>query len=355
MEKLNIFLICFFIVAPFLHAAEQEKLQTECVGRLTINFPYDAEIAGTSYDELKSQISEPNTSPQYSFSDGEIPWSGRIFYDGPILISNTMPSQQIASLTKYFVDERKRSIDFFKKNGISENNKVGNLVNLSKNTVAWNIGYSVNALISFKNGLLIYDFSKSKNLAENLISVRNFASEITHRKIFEVPPASGLCMPYVFFRTDNFKKRNVTASYKLIKYPDVTLWISESSSDEDPDSIRENNKQPKNIINSFWSQYETLKGVKNVEPLSLSKNGASINLAGRKGISSFVKIKREGGVEDYGYYASARGEAGNVNSPNIDIYVIRNSSFAGVGDPIDREEFMHIVDGFQTSVALKKN
>jgi hypothetical protein len=325
------------------------------VGKLVVNFPYEAEVAGASYDEIKKQISEPNSSPRYSFSDGETPWSSRIFYLGPILISSGMHEQKISSLRKYFVDERNRTIEFFKTTDTTKSNKVGEVVNISKNTVAWNVGKTVSALTVFDAGLVVYDISRNKSLEENMKEIRSLSVNISHRKIFEIPPGPGLCMPYAFVKTSDFDDRGVTAAYKFIKHPDVTVWISEKSSTTELDNVREKNKQPKNIINSFWAQYETLKGVNRVEPMSSGKNGASIIIAERKGIASFVNIKREGGVEDFGYYASARGESGNEDAPDIDIYVIRNSSFASAEGPVNQEEFMRIVEVLQSSLALKRN
>lgn len=192
-------------------------------------------------------------------------------------------------------------------------------------------------------------------MQKNIAIATQFSNNVIPRKLFEVPSSPGLCMPYLFIKTNNFEHRSIEATYKLLDHPDITVWISESSPERNLDRNREKSNQPKNVINSFWSQFSNRKGVKTIEPMLSRKNGASISLAGRKGVASFVKIVREGGVEDYGYYASSRGEPGNEDAPDINIYVMRNSLSSHEEVPVNQEKFMEIVETLQSNLMLRRN
>ena len=353
--KIILFCILSALFTSFVFASEKNSPQSECVGRLAFNFPYKVEIASASYEEAKKQISHPNFSPKYSFSDGETTWSSQISYLGPIFISNGLTSEQMASMRNIFFDERNKTVDFFEKNNIKNNGKIGGILNISKNTFAWNIENRVRALSIFDKELIFYDISKNDELQKNIAIVTQFSIDAIPRKLFEIPSVPGLCMPYIFIKTNNFEHRNIEATYKLLDHPDITFWISESSAEKNSDSNREKNSQPKNIINSFWSQFGNRKGVKAIEPILSHKNGASITLAGRKGIASYVKIVREGGVEDYGYYASSRGDPGNEDAPDINIYVMRNSLSSHGEVPVNQEKFMEIVETLQSKLTLRRN
>lgn len=113
--KIKFFTILLFFINSVAVATEENNVQSECVGRLTFNIPYPAEIASASYEEAKKQISHPNFNPKYSFSDGETTWSNQIFYLGPIFVSNGLTSKQMDSMKKNFSDERKKTVEFFKK------------------------------------------------------------------------------------------------------------------------------------------------------------------------------------------------------------------------------------------------
>jgi hypothetical protein len=322
-------MLCVTFSFVTVEAAEQ----SECVGRLQFTLPLAAEVAGASFNEMKQQIAQPYNTPRYSFSDGEEPWSSRIFFTGPMLISNQMEDEKIADLIRAF--------------------GMGHKVDVMRNSYTWNAGRATRTLLRIGDHVLLVNVATGDTLAANKMASSALASQVALRRISSVPAQSGLCLPYVFIQTDKFDGRYVSATYKLLAHPDVTVWISEASSVAQVDAVRLKNAMPKNVINSFWSQYETGRNVEKVEPMLLQKNGRPVKLAGQEGLASFVKISRKGGGEDYGYYASSPGEPGNESSPEINIYVIRNSAFAK-SRPMDKEEFVKLAEAVQASLALRR-
>lgn len=326
---INYLLLC---AACFCMTAEAAG-RIECLGSLQFALPSAAEVAGASFDEMKQQIMQPYNTPRYSFSDGEEPWSSRIFFKGPLLISNQMDRKQLADLIKKF--------------------GAGHKVDVTGNTYTWNAGSAVRTLLNIDSNLLLVNVAAGDNLATNKAMSLAVATNVAARKIASVPQETGLCLPYVFIRTDKFERRHISATYKLLEHPDVTIWISETSSAAQSDASNDKNAMPKNVINNFWSQYETGRDVLKVEPMLPQKNGNVVNLAGQNGTASFVKIFRKGEIEDYGYYASSRGEPGNELAPDINVYVIRNSFFAK-DQEIGLEEFVKLAEVIEASLALKR-
>lgn len=176
-----------FCAALCFHTAEAAG-QTECLGRLQFTLPSAAEVAGASFDEMKQQIQQPYNTPRYSFSDGEEPWSSRIFFNGPLLISNQMDREQLADLIKTF--------------------GTGHKLEATANAYSWNAGRTTRTLLNIDGHLLLVNVAVGDSLAANKAMSAALAKNSAARSIASIPKEVGLCLPYVFIRTDKFERRH---------------------------------------------------------------------------------------------------------------------------------------------------
>lgn len=322
--------------AAVAHSAERR----ECTGRLVFALPSEAEVAGASFEEMKRQILEPSAAARYTFGDGEEAWSSRLFFTGPMLVSGKLEKGEAIELSSYFNQVQK-----------SRGRPVDGLHN------GWASGRAVRLLLENANSLVMVNVAGGSTLELNQFRAKALAHDVVPRSVFSIPDEPGLCFPNSFVKTSSYGEYRVSATYKLTSHPDITVWISEVSSATKTDPVREKDASPRNVINSFWSQYEISDGVTKIEAAEPDKNGQAVKLAGRSGLASYTKIFRSDGAEDYGYYASAKGAAGDDSAPDINVYVLSNSKFAKDRGllPVEHAEFMKIVEVVQDSLSLRKN
>lgn len=78
----------------FCNAESQKSGVSECVGNLNITFPGEVEIAANSADMLIQEHEIGSIQPKFEFSDGEGAGWSSIAYNGQLLISHFLNTEQ---------------------------------------------------------------------------------------------------------------------------------------------------------------------------------------------------------------------------------------------------------------------
>jgi hypothetical protein len=196
------------------------------------------------------------------------------------------------------------------------------------------------------------DLSVSKHTLNTLVR------SIHSRPIFDIPKGEGVCLPYTFIQDDGQRPRSVGVTYRLKSHPDVTIWLEDSTAQnnladtgsgttlaaKDPDRL-----SPEYKTQFFWSQdYQSPKAWRHLWP-SLHE----VRLDGRKGVASFVELKRQDNTIDYGYLAVVRGDReAQQDTPDLMLYVIRDAknAIANGRRPIDKDELLRMAEAIAASV-----
>ena len=183
------------------------------------------------------------------------------------------------------------------------------------------------------------------------------------REIFEVPNDSGLCYPHVFVNDDGTRRRQIGADYRSKARPDfhVVLWDAtaynpdkEGINPEDETSRRNTwrNKEPDRQIGFFWGQ-RRFEGDTLPEWLTVTKR---VEMDGRAGLQSFIRLQRPNGTVDYEYYAVVRGDPkAKEDTPDLALYVYTSNDYGkkkGLA-PIARDEFIKMAQTVAASVKLR--
>lgn len=356
MIKVGILFYCIVGLVPGLGVAAgtSSGWRTECSGHLQFSLPVAAVSAGMSYDFLTGHIINPSNSMTFSFPDGQQAGWSKADFESSILISNELTSPQFTDLKKIFLQSKVLTRKFIKEKLSSDQQQpVGDVSGMPGNSAAWSIGTSVRIFVPLERHLLMMNVDeRDKGIGASIDLAKKLAAGTSYRPIFTVPQGRGICLPNIYIRNNSDEIRDIATTYKLVAQPDVTIWIKDAGAAKYEEKARERNAQPDNVVDNFWAQYEISPTVKKVSPLG-SKN--SVQLAGRRGVSSFVTIIRRDGSIDFGYFGAARGDVTKSDAPDINVYVITQSSDARSKNvaPLNEKDFRALVKTVTESIQLR--
>lgn len=362
--------------------------KTDCVGRMQITFPDDAEVATTSDKDYELN----HVYPAASFSDGQVApkTSVGIYYLAEIQISPEYAKEQLENKLS-LSNKRKEKFSSKKVETTGAEEPFYDLSISSKKVIAW--GYGNQQFLEMQIGNHILNSSASnypeKPSPQLFASYTKIINNIFARQLFDTPIGQGVCLPYMFIKDDGIQPRNIGIAYRLKSHPDIIVWLEDSDAknyDMTKEEDRRYNKhvEPEEVINSFWAQYENnTRKVYSIweEP----RYYHSVKLAGQKGLATFMQIERYERVKkpyhrpneevtdynayyqqkakeeyaekhpkkhiDYGYFATARGNPKD-NTPDLSFYVIQESSHAiakGI-KPLTKDEVLELAETIAASV-----
>jgi Tle cognate immunity protein 4 C-terminal domain len=342
--------------AAACHAKEMSSdPKIECVGRMQIGLPGEAEVAAQT---AQSWILPEGGSgaPPMRFADGLLSgWS----YANPFKISRPLTSAEMNASIKHseltaerFATRAKASSwdtrsfratrttpwpgvtwSYTDKPGPDAKYRQKLLVNVNQHLVEW--GWSV---------------PKAEEASLNT-RVTELLNSITPRPPHTVPTEPGLCYPYVFVKDDGQARREVAISYRLKDHPDITVVLEDKTAPVRLRNERSQQHSAKVASISFWGRYiQSDEGAESV----WGDYYQGTKLAGYKGVHSYVEIKRADGTIDYGYYISVRGDSeAKEDEPDLTFWVIRNASVAkakGVQPYGDEKSFLALAQSIAASV-----
>lgn len=114
---------------------------------------------------------------------------------------------------------------------------------------------------------------------------------------------------------------------------------------------------PEVEINNFWAQYEVSRTGKSVSSRWLVNSKRTIELDGRKGLSSFVNIVRKDDSRDVGFLAIVPGDStAKEDTPKLSLFVVReaNQARAKGFEPLDEKAFLELAEQIASSVRTQR-
>ncbi len=164
-----------------------------------------------------------------------------------------------------------------------------------------------------------------------------------------MPGAPGLCLPYLFVADDGVGERHIAVTYRLKSHPDITIWLQDSNGGPVPKGANPQ-RFTTQYDNEFWWRLN-YRQHKYLKPIW--RDLRETTLAGIAGHASLMELTRDDDTTDYGYFASARGDAGKEPDPtNLQMFVIRDAKNArarGI-EPMGKDEFIKLAQVVAASV-----
>ena len=180
------------------------------------------------------------------------------------------------------------------------------------------------------------------------------------RALFEIPPGSGLCMPYGFIvdgdKNKGKKRRNIAVTFQLSNHPEIEIHFRDQTpSDRGEDATRNTRGE----LQRFWKDYYSAKKLEPEDKDGFENGFRAVNLAEREGLATFFKItrpfemvRRQGDDVDYGYAAYLKGDYASLqDTPNLMLSVIRTAAHSGFDRvPMSKKELLKLAEHIAASV-----
>jgi hypothetical protein len=329
--------------------AASAEWKEECVGRSMFQLPPDVEVAGHAYREIANEMQGGNGLSEPQFADGQIAGWSRFGYTGFFLLSNPLSAIEIKDVRSKFVKAKSALKARLASGKPSADEKIVD-ISIAHGNLAWSSQSNVKFLLQLNDHLISGRFGYAdKTKAENIKLFKSFAERVEPRPIFSIPNGPGVCLPYMFIRDDGRHLRDVTVTYRSRAYPDVSIILHDSTPAESPSSTSKAKAQPQFVLNEFWSQYEHSETGRKVSTAWWPRTTQAVEIDGREGLSTLVKIVRVDGSIDYGYSAHVSGE---TEMPDLTLHVIReaNSVQAGGTKPTRQQELLELAQRIAATI-----
>jgi hypothetical protein len=335
--SLYVFSACSFIT---LAVADERH---ECVGHYELALPDKADIAtttsrifGKSGDEHRIQFLDGQPADLSSFNGFEI--------------VRDMTLSQYESLQ---ADVKARLAKVAKNDDYSVQTEIptGQV-----HSIAY-LGAISGGMYIYKDGQIVafntFSYQDSAAVKHSLYEVLN---GLEFRRDYEIPKGEGICMPGIFVAANGNSSRNIAVTFRLAEHPDVTIMFKEKTSSQPVNFVDVHNMpvgRQANLTsreqNEFVWKYSGLgQEVKlDHDPLPFH----TVELDGRKGVSSFGTIKRDDGTTDYGYLATVQGDPNAaVDTPDLTLLIQRTAKYAKGNPLVSNEELKQIAKDIAASV-----
>ncbi len=338
--------------------ASENQWRSECVGRLLVDLPGNASVAGISPAVFREELLRPSQSTPFEFPDGQRASGVRLLYRGELLISNKLDDAQKDSIGTAFaisreVVERRLAQQRTDGAGIS---KVEVLAGLPHGSRAWYTDSSVRLLVNIGEHLLFTRLAAAPGEPSSSEMARRFANNISYRPIFHIPAKAGLCLPHAFIGDVDPGIRNVAAMYKLVDHPDVTIYLKDSNAASYEGKVRALNAEPKRVNENFWAQYQLRDSVKHIVSIEKSDVHFSSFSGPANGFASIAQIVRKTGERDFGYIGVHRGDPARKDSVDVELVILTNADVAksrGIV-PVSKVYFLELVRRLSATLRFKE-
>jgi hypothetical protein len=334
--------------------AKAEFWKSECVGRMQIRLPGEADVAGYSMRRLSNEIEVRVGQQQFEFSDGqEAGWSS-LAYTGIVYVSNSITVTEYEALDRKVKERleinRLAATENRRPNGealIFENVEVA-----SRRGLAWHVSEFYTTFLQIQDHAFFWDVGggaekekRNSRIADTILN------GISYRRANEVPTGPGVCMPYIFIRDDGTNHRRVAMTFRLKEHPDVTVVVDDSNSAASSAGNHNYGGGLGRQIDDFWIQFEQSGSVTRVESAWKSPSKRPLKFGETSGMDSFVKITRPGGVIDFGYLALAQMQRGQ-DEQRLQLHIISEASHAkkrGIA-PVSESSFLGMAKQIAASI-----
>ncbi|BEV13394.1 T6SS immunity protein Tli4 family protein [Herbaspirillum sp. DW155] len=343
------------LITTSICASATEKLdwRTDCVGRMKISIPGDADIAITP----TKAVLEDSSSARFFFSDGVRAGYSWFSYGGNIKISNQLRPSEISSFLKkadeFGVSAREDVLtEKYRRSEDPENPFETIYANDgSKFAIRANLFFLVALVVNNHAVTLMSSVDKDQISRETEI-LKKIVTNIGYRANFTIPQRSGVCMPFLFVEDVENEARLAGTTYRLKDHPDITIFLEDRSAGRPGEYMRPEVFTAIYKSNFFWTQdYQDYDSIENL--LKFRRHN-KIPFAGQRAVESKVRMIRTDKItEDFGYLVVTQGNPdAKVDTPDLMLYVIRDAQQAikrGI-KPVPKKEFFKLARQIADSV-----
>jgi hypothetical protein len=327
--------------------------RSDCVGRMQLSLPGKVDVAANSFAVLEAEYKVKSLQPQFEFPDGQIAGYSAHDYLGSVLVSEPLTPDQQASLLRAAQAGVKRAETYAKR---IKRDAGGDSTVFEELSVAPLTGWASRVNTAYTMTVAVGNHivrSGSVTAPEHMAwSRQSFDIKVNGlalRSFGDLPQSAGVCFPFIFIKDDGSPRRAISVTYRLQEHPDVTVWLEDSSAEavdlgQDPAKFTAEYQ-----TSFFWQQrYQSRADWRSLWP-----GTKGVRLDGRKGLASFVELKRKDGAVDFGYLAVVRGDPkAKSDEPDLMLFVVRDAknAIARGMQPIERDQLLEIAQTIAASV-----
>lgn len=357
-KRFRFLCICLLAPIPGISSTAEKSptnWRTECVGRMQISLPGEAEVAAMLPKDYIRYFRGKGNAP-YKFPDGQsASWSNSEF----MTITHPATLEERMEIDK-MIDQRWRGAKDYATEISKETGRSYVLTELPKSEqirMAWR------GPDYYRAYLLVHDIAVWWAIDPQPDDMSNIAKDyqtlttgLRYRPVFAIPKESGVCFPYLFVQDDGTAPRHVGSTYRLKDHPDITVWLQDATAtvvlpNQDPDKFTAHY-----MAGFFWEQdYQNRRSFGSLWPGHQAFKPGT--LAGYKGVKTFVELFRDDGTRDLGYLVAVRGNPkAKEDAPDLMLYVIQDSVNArkrGI-EPLSQEAFFHLAETIAASVKRRE-
>lgn len=327
-----------------------DTLMPECVGRMFINLPGEADVAGYSYGRIADELKLAGGQRQFQFADGEEAHLGDIHYGGLVYVTNPLTGDELRKLAAQLQKRVEINRTAAKKIRVSD----GTLATFNNAKLpdgfAWNVAQYHSVFRQMQGHAFFWHGGGERAaMSDNQRASEKIVAGLSLRQENAVPSGPGVCLPHAFIKDAGDVWRNVGMTFRLKSHPEITVWLEDASA---TDTDAPAPQAPlASMANEFWVQYQAI-GEK-IESIWKTPAAHDVTLAEQKGLATFVRIQRPDKSIDFGYMAIARGDPkATHDTPRLRLYVIRKAAKArkkGI-EPIAEAEFLAMAEAIAGGV-----
>ncbi len=329
----------------------------ECVGRSKLQLPSDVEIAGHAFGELVDELEGGNGLSEPQFPDGQKAGWSRFAYTGYYLASNSLTPSEIKDARAKFLKAKDSLQARLSQGANGQGAKVSDVQTGSNGVLAWSTQQNVRFLIQLDGHLLAGRYGYvDKSRRENIALFKSFAEQVVARPVFSIPKDSGVCLPFSFIRDNGQHFRSITATYRSKSYPDVSIIVQDASAPELDAPKLPGTTEAESALNEFWSQYQHSRTGRKVTAGWGPRKTQDVEIDGRRGLSTLVKITRIDGSTDFAYSAYVAGDhTARTDAPNLVLHVIREGSVARARglQPVDEKTLLELAQRVASTIQTR--
>lgn len=254
-------LIFFSLASAGVAGESSPKINpwTECVGRLKIELPGDADWAAFSPKLMLEEQNARSLQPEATFLDGQVDGYSRSTIYTSIAISHPMSEQQFSEIIRE-ENKRRARVQAWVKKTRAESKTPLDYEDLRVNhphMIAWrvNASYSLTSYVG-ASALQWMIETQNKDMKNELRSSKEAYDVIKNaipRKIFQFPGATGLCLPYVFMADAGSTPRYISITYRLKSHPDITIWLEDGDGGPVPEGANPGKFTAEYDNEFFWT------------------------------------------------------------------------------------------------------
>ena len=193
--------------------------KSECVGRMALSLPGEAEVAANTPEMLVSEYKVGSIQPRFNFIDGQNAGWSAIRFLGRIYVSHALTVAKREQLMKAVESYEERAKNWAMEN---KNNGDGEAFLFEKLNVKPHIGSARRVDSAYSASLFIEDHliwlsssGKNTNWTEQRKDFDLFMTGVATRPIGHVPNKTGICLPYFFIKDEGGNGRQIAMTYRL--------------------------------------------------------------------------------------------------------------------------------------------